>query len=393
MSTPDDAPPRTTPVHLLERMHLDPVTQEPRPRSSERSLAADVVALQDAAGNPVDRGKLTRAQKHSISEASLREPKPAWLKVRLAGGGQYQEVARIARSNSLHTVCEEARCPNIGECWGKGTATFQILGDVCTRACRYCAVATGRPDTAPDPLEPGKLSNAIERMGIKHAVITSVDRDDLPDRGAEHWAQTITAIRRRTPEVTIEVLTPDFMGVEEASLQTVMLARPDVFAHNTETVPRLYRRIRPKGEYQRAMWVLRRAKEIAQELGQPPLMTKTGVIAGMGETMEEIRSVMRDVRAAGVAVMSIGQFLRPTKRHLPVDRYVTPAEFDALHDYGMSLGFGSVFAGPLVRSSYKAEEQHFAASNPAANHRLTSGAPPVDPEDLAAVGVVPAWKA
>lgn len=384
--------PTSTPERLLERMQLDPVTQELKPRAHAVSLASSVVDLEDAEGNPVDRGRMTRADKQAISEASLRAPKPPWLKVRLPGGGKYSEVASIVKEQKLHTICEEGRCPNIGECWGKGTATFQILGDVCTRACRYCAVATGRPGTEADPLEPGRLAHAIQQMGITHAVITSVDRDDLDDRGSVQFARVIEVVRRRNPDTTIEVLTPDFMGVEEESLRRVIEARPDVFSHNTETVRRLYRRLRPKGDYDRAMWLLRRSKEIAAELGQQPMMTKTGIIAGMGETMDELKEALQDIREQGVDVVTIGQYLRPTKRHLPVDRYVTPDEFDELHEYGMSLGFGSVFSGPLVRSSYKAEEQRFAALQPELGTRLTSGPPPVAPRDLATVGEVPEWK-
>lgn len=367
--------PKPTHARLLESMTLDPVTQQPVPKQL-----------------PIDQGRLTRTEKQQISEASLRTPKPPWLKVKLPGGGRYKEVATIVKEKGLHTICEEGRCPNIAECWGKGTATFQILGDVCTRACRYCAVATGRPTDAPDPLEPGKLAHAIESMGIRHAVITSVDRDDLEDRGATHFAQTVHAIRRRTPETTIELLTPDFIGVEERALQIVIAARPDVYSHNTETVPRLYRRIRPKGNYERAMWVLRRAKEIAVDLGQPPLMTKTGVIVGMGETIDEVKATLEDIRLQNVDVVTIGQYLRPTKRHLPVDRYVTPEEFDGLREFGESLGFGNVFSGPLVRSSYKAEEQRFAALHPTIGMRLDSGPPPVSAKELAEVGVVPDWK-
>ncbi|MBC7645232.1 MAG: lipoyl synthase [Thermoleophilia bacterium] len=357
------------------------------------SLAGHVVDLNDSAGEPVDRGRLTREQKQSISEASLRTPKPPWLKVKLPGGGRYSEVASIVRQGGLHTICEEGRCPNIGECWGKGTATFQIMGDTCTRACRYCAVITGRPEHAPDVLEPGKLANAIKQMGVKHAVITSVDRDDLDDKGAGHFATVIEVCRRVNPDTTIEVLVPDFMGHEEAGLQTIIAARPDVYSHNTETVPRLYRRLRPIGDFARAMWVLNRSKQISRELGQRPLMTKTGIIAGMGETMQELKDTLECVREQNVDVVTIGQYLRPTKKHLPVDRYVTPDEFDELHVFGMSLGFGSVFSGPLVRSSYKADEQRFAALDPTGTTKLTSGLPPrIADEQLATVGTVPEWK-
>lgn len=386
-----DRLPRATPVKLLERIRLDPITQEPRARSHARSLADGVVEVRDASGAPIDRGKLSRSQKQAVSDASLAAPKPAWLKVRLPGGGRYREVASIVREQKLTTICEEARCPNIGECWGKGTATFQILGDVCTRACRYCAVITGRPDEAPDPLEPGRVAHAIQQMGITHAVITSVDRDDLDDRGAGHFATVIDVIRRRCPNTTIEVLTPDFIGVEREAMQIVVEARPDVFAHNTETVRRLYRRIRPKGDFDRAMWILRRAKDASAELGQAPMMTKTGLIAGMGETMDELMQTMDEIRLQGVDVLTIGQYLRPTKRHLPVDRYVTPDEFEELRAYGESIGFGTVFSGPLVRSSYKAEEQRFAALDPTRTW-VASEPPPVPAEELAEIGSVPSWK-
>ena len=368
-------------VRILERMELDPVTQEPR--SQRRELPVD----------PGDHGgRLTREQKQSISEASLREPKPPWLKIKLPGGGRYAETASVVREHGLHTICEEGHCPNMGECWGKGTATFQILGDTCTRACRYCNVKTGIPGTEPDSLEPGKLANAVHKMGIQHAVVTSVDRDELPDRGATQFAKTIAAIRRRSPDTSIEVLVPDFMGLEEEGMRIVMEARPDVYAHNTETVKRLYRRIRPKGDYERAMWVLQRAKTMSREMGYgESVLTKTGLIAGMGETIAELEEALRDLRAHGVDVVTIGQYLRPSKRHLPVDRYVTPEEFDHLAEYGMSLGFGSVFAGPLVRSSYKAEEQRRAAVDPTLG-KMLSEPPAVLSEDLASVGSVPEWK-
>jgi lipoic acid synthetase len=376
-------------VGILERMELDPVTQEPRPRARPRTLVTELPA------DPGDHGgRLTREQKQAISDASLREPKPPWLKIKLPGGGRYAETAQVVREHGLHTICEEGHCPNMGECWGKGTATFQILGDTCTRACRYCNVATGIPGTEPDPLEPGKLANAVHKMGITHAVVTSVDRDELADRGATQFARTITAIRRRSPGTSIEVLVPDFMGFEEEGMRIVMEARPDVYAHNTETVRRLYRRIRPKGDYDRAMWVLQRAKTMSRELAGETgsaVLTKTGLIAGMGETIAELKEAMDDLRAHGVDVVTIGQYLRPSKRHLPVDRYVTPEEFDDLAEYGMSIGFGSVFAGPLVRSSYKAEEQRRAAVDPTLG-KMLSEPPRVPDSDLAAIGEVPDWK-
>jgi lipoic acid synthetase len=373
-------------VHILERMELDPVTQEPRPKARPRTLVTELPTDTDHGG------RLTREQKQAISEQSLRAPKPPWLKIKLPGGGRFQETAQVVRENNLHTICEEGHCPNMGECWGRGTATFQILGDTCTRACRYCNVKSGIPGTEPDPLEPGKLANAVHKMGIRHAVVTSVDRDELADRGATQFAKTIQAIRRRSPETSIEVLVPDFMGLEEEGMRIVMEARPDVYAHNTETVKRLYRRIRPKGDYARAMWVLQRAKTMSREMGYgESVLTKTGLIAGMGETIDELKDAMHDLREHGVDVVTIGQYLRPSKKHLPVDRYVTPEEFDDLASYGMSLGFGSVFAGPLVRSSYKAEEQRRAAVDPTLG-KMLSEPPRVAAEDVASIGVVPDWK-
>ncbi|MCW2927448.1 MAG: lipA [Thermoleophilia bacterium] len=394
-------------VRILEKLQLDPVTQEPKIRRhaitvAERSataasstdgsqLAGRVVDLNDADGAPVDRGKLTREEKQAISDASLQAPKPPWLKIKLPGGGRFSETAAVVREHGLHTICEEGHCPNMGECWGKGTATFQILGDTCTRACRYCNVKTGIPGTEPDPLEPGKLAHAIEKMGITHAVITSVDRDELPDRGAGHFAHTITAVRRRTPETTIEVLVPDFIGQEAEGMRTVLEAGPDVYSHNVETVKRLYPRLRPKGSYDRAMWILENAKPLARELGREGVLVKTALIAGMGETMGELKETLVELRERGVDVVAIGQYLRPSTRHVPVDRYVTPEEFDELAEFGMSLGFGSVFAGPLVRSSYKAEEQRHATLDPTLG-KMLSEPPRPSAEALATVGVVPEWK-
>jgi lipoyl synthase len=263
------------------------------------------------------------------------------------------------REGGLHTVCEEARCPNIGECWGRGTATFQILGDTCTRACRYCAVTSGRPDAPPEPLEPLRVAQAAARLGLRHVVVTSVDRDDLPDRGAGHFAATIRALRRRLPTAGVEVLVPDFLGFQEGALRVVLEAAPDVFNHNIETIERFYRRIRPKGDYRRALGLLDRAKDVWAELrpDAAPLATKSGIIVGMGETNEEVVEVMRDLRAHRVDIVTIGQYLQPTARHLPLDRWVTPDEFRWLREQGEALGFASVFAGPLVRSSYHADEQ------------------------------------
>jgi lipoyl synthase len=297
--------------------------------------------------------------------SELARQRPPWMKVRAPSGNtRYDELRGIMREGGLHTVCEEARCPNIGECWGRGTATFQIMGDVCTRACRYCAVTSGRPAEVPEPLEPLRVAAAVSRMGLRHVVITSVDRDDLPDRGAGHFAATIRAIRRRSPECGVEVLVPDFLGFREEGLRTVLEAAPDVFAHNIETAEHLYRRVRPKGDYRKALDLLDRAKDTWAQLrpAAPPLVTKSGIIVGMGESDEDVVQVMHDLRDHRVDVVTIGQYLQPTERHLPLDRWVTPEAFGWMREQGEAMGFASVFAGPLVRSSYRAEEQRLAAS-------------------------------
>ncbi|MGN6378040.1 MAG: lipoyl synthase [Gaiellales bacterium] len=291
--------------------------------------------------------------------------RPAWMTVRApSANGRFGELREIMREGGLHTVCEEARCPNIGECWGRGTATFQILGDVCTRACRYCAVTSGRPDAAPEPLEPLRVARAVARMALRHVVVTSVDRDDLDDRGAGHFAATIRAIRRASPECGVEVLVPDFLGFQEGALEIVLEAAPDVFNHNIETTERLYRRVRPRGDYRKALGLLDRARDVWAEMypERGPLVTKSGIIVGMGETDDEVVEVMRDLRANRVDVVTIGQYLQPTERHLPLDRWVTPEQFRWLREQGREIGFRSVFAGPLVRSSYRAEEQVLAAA-------------------------------
>jgi lipoic acid synthetase len=281
------------------------------------------------------------------------------MKVRAPSAGtRYFEVKSLVRDGQLHTICEEARCPNIGECWGRGTATFQILGDTCTRACRYCYVHSGKPDRPPDPLEPFRLAQAAAQMGLSHVVVTSVDRDDLADRGAGHYAATIRALERALPEATVEILTPDFLDVEEQALATVLEARPDVFGHNIETVQRLHARMRgAKASYDGALWLLRRVKEVADYR----VLTKSGIIVGLGETNEEVVDTMRDLRARGVDVVTIGQYLQPSPKHAPIDRWVHPDEFRWFREQGEALGFGSVFSGPLVRSSYRADEQRHAA--------------------------------
>jgi lipoic acid synthetase len=288
-----------------------------------------------------------------------RPRRPEWMKVRAPSANtRFYDVKKLIHGASLHTICEEARCPNIAECWGRGTATFQILGETCTRACRYCYVHSGTPDDV-DPLEPLRLAQTALQMGLEHVVVTSVNRDDLPDRGAAHFAATIRALRAKLPDATIEVLTPDFLGVEEQALTTVLDAGPDVFNHNIETVPRLHKRMRgAKGNYDGSLALLHRAKELAGY----PVLTKSGVIAGLGEQNEEIVDTMRDLRAAGVDVITIGQYLQPSAKHAPIDRWVHPDEFEWLREQGEALGFGSVFAGPLVRSSYRADEQQAAAT-------------------------------
>jgi lipoic acid synthetase len=276
--------------------------------------------------------------------------RPDWLRVRLPGGPHYSELKDIMRGLELHTVCEEARCPNIGECWEAKTATFMILGDTCTRACGFCAVKTGRPGTL-DLGEPLRVAEAVERMGLKHAVITSVNRDELEDGGAGIFAGTIRQIRKRLPECGIEVLIPDFLG-DEASLGTVMRARPDILNHNIETVPRLYPQVRPKGRYQRSLELLARAKRL-----DATVYTKSGIMLGLGEEMDEVVQVFRDLRAHDVEILTVGQYLRPTANHLPLVRYVTPEEFAELKVEALSLGFRHVESGPLVRSSYHAASQ------------------------------------
>jgi lipoic acid synthetase len=281
------------------------------------------------------------------------------MKVRAPSAGtRYFEVRELIHGQRLHTICEEARCPNIAECWGRGTATFQILGDTCTRACRYCYVHSGKPDAPPDPLEPLRLAQTAAEMGLQHVVVTSVDRDDLADKGAGHYAATIRALKRRLPEASVEVLTPDFLGREEEALRIVLAERPEVFNHNIETVRRLHRRMRgAKATYDKALELLRRAKEVADY----PVMTKSGIIVGLGETNDEVVETMRDLRAQGVDVVTIGQYLQPSPKHAQIDRWVHPDEFRWFREQGEALGFGSVFSGPLVRSSYRADEQRHAA--------------------------------
>ena len=279
-----------------------------------------------------------------------RRPRPDWLRVRVPAGPTWGRLRSLLREKNLHTVCEEARCPNVAECWGQGTATFMILGDICTRACRFCAVTTGRP-VGLDLEEPERVADAVELMELRHAVITSVNRDDLADGGAGIFAETIRAVRRRCPDTTVEVLIPDFQG-DWAALAVVMEEQPEILNHNVETVPRLYKAVRPGARYQRSLDLLRRAKEL-----RPGALTKTGVMLGLGETAAELDALMEDLVRNSVDILTAGQYLQPTPAHLPVERFVPPEEFRAVAERGKARGLRHVEAGPLVRSSYHAANQ------------------------------------
>jgi len=276
----------------------------------------------------------------------LQGRRPEWLKVRAPGGEDYARVKSMMRSKALHTVCEEARCPNITECWNAGTATFMIHGDTCTRSCGFCAVKTGRP-LAVDTDEPRRVAEAVASMNLKHCVITSVNRDEMKDGGSTIWAETILRTRELSPNTTIEVLIPDFKGNME-NLQSVIDARPNILNHNTETVPRLYRHVRPQGKFHWTLDVLRESK-------RQGMRTKTGVMLGLGETPTEVLEVMKELRGVNVDILTLGQYLQPTKNHLPVDRFVHPDEFAHYRKVGLEMGFAVVESGPLVRSSYHAE--------------------------------------
>ena len=276
-----------------------------------------------------------------------RNQRPEWLKVKIPAGENYARLKNVIDKHKLHTVCEEARCPNMGECWNSGTATFMILGDICTRSCGFCAVKTGRPVEL-DLEEPRRVAEAIRVMGVRHAVITSVNRDELPDGGAGIFAETIRLARIVNPGITIEVLIPDFRGVDWA-LDIVNDAKPDILNHNTETVPRLYPRVRPQAKYERSLEVIRRGK-------QAGMVTKSGLMLGIGETVDEVRQVMDDLHGSHCDILTLGQYLQPTKDHLPVERFVHPDEFKELKTYGLEIGFRHVESGPLVRSSYHAEK-------------------------------------
>jgi lipoic acid synthetase len=296
----------------------------------------------------------------------FRGRKPPWFKVPPPGGPKYRELSDMIRSEGLHTVCQEAACPNVGECWQRGTATFMILGDTCTRRCGFCNVKTGKP-TWNDPLEPLRVARSVAKMGLRHAVITSVDRDDLPDYGASAFVGVIRSIRMQAPGCKVEVLTPDFRG-EEMPLAKVIAERPDVFNHNVEVVPRLYPVARRGGAWERSLRVLANAKE----MGGDEVVTKSGLMVGLGETHEEMVDAFAQLRARGVQVLTVGQYLRPSERHLPVVRFWHPDEFKALEAAAYELGFEHIAAGPLVRSSYHADE-HVPQAQPGTGPLAAAG--------------------
>jgi lipoic acid synthetase len=292
---------------------------------------------------------------HESLPVSGHPRRPEWMKVRApSASSRYGEVRTLLHDLRLNTVCEEAHCPNVGECWGRGTAAFQILGDTCTRACRYCNVHSGRPSGPPDPDEPRRLAEAAARMKLRHVVVTSVDRDDLPDKGAGQFAATIRALKKLVPGASVEVLTPDFAGFEEEGLELVLRERPEVFNHNIETVRPLHRHMRgARASYDGSLALLARAREVAGY----EVVTKSGLMVGLGETNDEVAETLRDLRGHSVEIVTIGQYLQPTPKHAPIDRWVHPDEFRSFREIGRGLGFRSVFAAPLVRSSYRAEEQ------------------------------------
>lgn len=290
---------------------------------------------------------------NSHKEKKSQNRLPAWFKVRMPGGPNFLNLQNRLRDSELHTVCEEARCPNIGDCWERGTATFMILGDICTRACRYCAVTSGKP-LGLDMEEPDRLARTVERLGLRYTVITSVNRDDLPDRGAMIFAECVLKIRARVPDTKIETLIPDFY---DKGLRLMVEARPDVLNHNIETVQRIFHQVRPKGDYRYSLDLLREVKALDSSM-----ITKSGMMVGLGETWDEILETMDDLRSVSCDLLTIGQYLRPSQNHVPVQHFYHPKEFDKLRTEGMAKGFRHVAAGPLVRSSYHADEQHSAAS-------------------------------
>jgi lipoyl synthase len=304
----------------------------------------------------IDLASISTTQAETGTTTAARPRHPAWLKVRVPGGQQYQNLKTLMRSKQLHTVCEEAACPNIGECWGQGTATFLIMGDICTRSCGFCDIKTGRPLPL-DWREPERVAQAVRAMNLKHVVITSVNRDERPDGGAPIFALCVQRIRQLQPGCSIELLIPDFKG-RAAALQIVMDVRPEILNHNVETVPRLFKRVQPQDQYAWALATLRQAKQLA-----PDVLTKSGIMVGLGEQWDELLAVMRDLVACGVDILTIGQYLQPNPKHLPIERYYTPAEFEQLRQIGYEMGFRWVESGPLVRSSYRADQQVAALSS------------------------------
>lgn len=295
------------------------------------------------------------ADRRKTEEVKKPLRRPEWIKVRAPAGETYEWLSEMMRSKALHTVCEEARCPNMGECWGSGTATFLLMGEICTRSCGFCDIAVGRPNPL-DWLEPERVAHAVQRMDLRHAVITSVNRDEREDGGAPIFAMVIRRIRELQPGCSVEVLIPDFKG-SEAALKVVMDARPEILNHNVETVPRLFKKVQPQDNYAWAQATLTNAKRL-----DPEVLTKSGIMVGLGETMDEVKTAMEDLREWDVDILTIGQYLQPSRKHLPIERYYRPEEFDELQDFGASIGFKWVESGPLVRSSYHAEKQVRALS-------------------------------
>ncbi|WP_166415612.1 lipoyl synthase [Cochlodiniinecator piscidefendens] len=302
---------------------------------------------------------------HRKDNAPLK--KPSWIRVKAPGGEGYAETHKIMRDNKLTTVCEEAGCPNVGECWSQGHATMMIMGEVCTRACTFCNIATGKPPEDLDIFEPGRVADAVKKLGLNHVVITSVDRDDIKDGGAEHFAQTIRAVRRQSPKTTIEILTPDFIRCDDSALEVVVAAKPDVFNHNLETVPGLYPEVRPGARYFHSLRLLQRVKEL-----DPSMFTKSGIMVGLGENRQSVLQVMEDMRAADIDFLTIGQYLQPTVKHHAIDRFVTPDEFKAYETAAYGKGFLMVSATPLTRSSYHAGDD-FAQLRDARLAKLARG--------------------
>jgi lipoyl synthase len=336
---------------------------------SGREPGGGAAAVGEAGAAPVPPGEPPQAAAMSGLEAPAGRGKPSWLKVRAPGGSEYRRLKQTLRKLDLHTVCEEARCPNVGECWSAGTATVMILGDTCTRGCRFCAVKTGNPRGGIDPREPEHVARALAELELKYAVLTMVDRDDLLDGGAEHVALTVSALKRRRPSMLVETLVGDFRG-SHAAVEVVVEARPDVFAHNLEVTRALTKQIRdPRCSYDRSLDVLRHAKEHA-----PERLTKSSLMVGLGESNDEVLEAMRDLRAARVDIVTLGQYLRPTPKHAAVERYVTPEEFAAYERQGREMGFQFVASGPLVRSSYHAAEAFVAAAMVPAGAGAIAGA-------------------